>query len=497
MPATPRAVANLDFTGFGAATPSPSAWEDEVLYFLLVDRFSDGQEDGYRDSPGSRRAGSHPAVRGRRQRQRDRHRRGRRGAGGRPGREWVGGTLAGMRSKLGYLRAARRHRALDQPGAQAGARRRPGEPTTTTATRPRTSSTVDPHFGTRRRPARRWSPTRTRRGFGSILDVVLNHAGDVFAYDLPTRRYPAHDPRSARSTPVGRRDVPGRRLARPRTGWCRSPGRRGRAWPDGAVFPAELHPPRRSPARARSSTGTTTRRYLEGDFFDLKDIHHGSGPLDDYRPSPASTALTRGVLLVDRVRRPRRVPGRHGQAHGPGATRYFASAVHEFAQTIGKDGSSWSARSPAARDEAIATAGADRPRCRARPRRRPGRSSRRVVKGCGDPAGYFALFRNSDAGRQGLAHLVPQHGRHVVRRPRPGPARDDKARFGADARRPSSWRWPFWRSTPPRSASRASTTAASSDSTAAAATICRPVHPGGDVRRRVRVVPQPRPALLR
>ena len=27
----PRAVADLDFTGFGAATPSPSAWADEVL----------------------------------------------------------------------------------------------------------------------------------------------------------------------------------------------------------------------------------------------------------------------------------------------------------------------------------------------------------------------------------------------------------------------------------------------------------------------------------
>jgi hypothetical protein len=29
-------------------TPSPAAWEDQVLYFLMLDRFSDGNEQGYR-----------------------------------------------------------------------------------------------------------------------------------------------------------------------------------------------------------------------------------------------------------------------------------------------------------------------------------------------------------------------------------------------------------------------------------------------------------------
>lgn len=30
-------------------SPSPVAWEDQVIYFLLLDRFSDGNESGYRD----------------------------------------------------------------------------------------------------------------------------------------------------------------------------------------------------------------------------------------------------------------------------------------------------------------------------------------------------------------------------------------------------------------------------------------------------------------
>ena len=53
-PVMPRKVADLDFTGLGPATPSPSAWADEVLYFLLVDRFSDGQ-GGRRARPRRRR----------------------------------------------------------------------------------------------------------------------------------------------------------------------------------------------------------------------------------------------------------------------------------------------------------------------------------------------------------------------------------------------------------------------------------------------------------
>jgi hypothetical protein len=44
---TMRSVAEIDLGGFSrrAFFPSPAAWEDEVLYFLMLDRFSDGNED--------------------------------------------------------------------------------------------------------------------------------------------------------------------------------------------------------------------------------------------------------------------------------------------------------------------------------------------------------------------------------------------------------------------------------------------------------------------
>ena len=47
-----KSLLELDFASLTRRTftPSPAAWEDQVLYFLLLDRFSDGNEkDGYRD----------------------------------------------------------------------------------------------------------------------------------------------------------------------------------------------------------------------------------------------------------------------------------------------------------------------------------------------------------------------------------------------------------------------------------------------------------------
>lgn len=36
----------------GCFFPSPTAWEDQVFYFLILDRFSDGQEQDYWDVAG-------------------------------------------------------------------------------------------------------------------------------------------------------------------------------------------------------------------------------------------------------------------------------------------------------------------------------------------------------------------------------------------------------------------------------------------------------------
>src|SRR5262249_16699245 len=92
----------LDFASLTGRTftPSPAAWEDQVLYFLLLDRFSDGQEKGgYRDGEGRPASdGVTPLYRPEDPGRVDYDTWFRAGGG------WQGGTLRGLRSKLGYLR---------------------------------------------------------------------------------------------------------------------------------------------------------------------------------------------------------------------------------------------------------------------------------------------------------------------------------------------------------------------------------------------------------
>jgi hypothetical protein len=97
-----RSLLELDFASLTRRTftPSPAAWEDQVLYFLLLDRFSDGNEkDGYRDNAGRPvPGGSTPLYRPEDSGRVDYDVWFRAGGG------WQGGTLAGLKSKLGYLR---------------------------------------------------------------------------------------------------------------------------------------------------------------------------------------------------------------------------------------------------------------------------------------------------------------------------------------------------------------------------------------------------------
>jgi glycosidase len=299
------------------------------------------------------------------------------------GTQWVGGTLAGLRSKLGYLArlgvtalwiSPVLKQAAPPPGAASGNYH--GYAT-------QDFLAVEPRFGDAE-DLRALVADAHAAGLRVILDVVLNHAGDVFAYDRTVfdarwdgREYPVDGWR----TPDGLAPF--------------TPAAAAAAWPDGAVHPAELHPPESFTRRGRIVDWDRYPEYVEGDFEGLKDIAHGSGPLDDYRPSPALEALTRAYcwwlghadldgFRVDTVK--------HME---PGATRYFASVVHEFAQSIGKDRFLLVGEIAGPREEAIATmelTGLDAALGLAEVQ------SRLVGAGTGaeDPAGYFALFRNSE-----------------------------------------------------------------------------------------------------
>ena len=91
-----RVLADVELPRRQHYHPSPGDWRDEVLYFLLVDRFSDGQEERRPLLDRANRETARPP-----------------GRDGQPWRwdrwaesgahRWQGGTIDGVRSKLGYL----------------------------------------------------------------------------------------------------------------------------------------------------------------------------------------------------------------------------------------------------------------------------------------------------------------------------------------------------------------------------------------------------------
>jgi len=171
---------------------------------------------------------------------------------------------------------------------------------------------------------------------------------------------------------------------------------------------------------------------LNGDFFDLKDLHLGQGAIDTYQPSATLLALCQVYKFwmafadidgfrVDTVKH-----------MDPGATRFFTSVIHEFAASLGKENFYLIGEITGGRERAVntleqtgldAALGVDDI---------PDKLEY-LVKGYRNPSDYFGLFRNS---------LLVQKDSHVWFKNKIVTLFDDhdqvrkganKARFCADA----------------------------------------------------------------
>ncbi len=373
--------------------PSPSAWEDQVLYFLLLDRFSDGREQSYRSNDGQMvTTGTTPlfqptdrdsAVRtpGEAERWRE--------SGGR----WVGGTLQGLRSKIGYLRRLGVTAIWVSPIFKQVSFQE-----TYHGYGIQNFLDVDPHFGTRE-DLRAMVRTAHEYGIRVILDIIFNHSGNVFGYRPDRfwtrakdgteymdprwdgREYEVcgfHDAQGRQSIPFGPVDL----NAIPS------------AWPDGAIWPAELQSPTTFTRKGRISNWEHKPEFYEGDFCDLKDIHHGEGTTDDYRPSAALRAQCQAYKFwiaegdIDGYR----IDTVKHMDHG--ATRFLASELHEFAQSIGKDHFLLVGEITGGRQFAFETLRATGLDAALGIDDIPDRMAY-LVKGYRHPEAYFSLFRNS------------------------------------------------------------------------------------------------------
>jgi len=320
-------VKDIDFAALrtGSFHPSPRAWEDEVLYFLLVDRFSDNKERGYKGNDGNPVTSGvtplyNPAADNGNAVANPSDAESWRDAGG----KWCGGTLEGLTSKMGYLKrmgvtALWLSPVFKQVSFQE----------TYHGYGIQDFLSVDPNFGDGT-ALKNLVQSAHGNGIYVILDIILNHTGNVFTYDVESGAPPW---RGVTYPVQGFNDKTGAASV-PFQSYAQNPAAIGR---DEAVWPCEFQDSACFTRKGRIKNWDYDPEFREGDFFDLKDINHGYGSPGDYVPSRALLNLCDVYKYwiafadldgyrIDTVK--------HMDI---GATRFFASTIKEFAQTIGKE----------------------------------------------------------------------------------------------------------------------------------------------------------------
>ena len=289
--------------------PSPVDWRDQVLYFLLVDRFSDAREQ------------MRPLL--------DRHNLEagrRRWPDGRPWRwdewahsgtcRWQGGTLKGVQSKLSYLKRLGISTLWLSPVFKQR-----GHLDTYHGYGIQDFLDVDPRFGSRRDLVDLVAAAH-KEGLYVILDIVFNHSGSNWLYQPdtpggmyeaaynPTGQYPFGSWRDRQGEPAG--DI---------------------GSPDDGVWPTELQ---HADCYTRAGTGDLGKGRIDdpnaehkrSDFCDLRDFD-----LDQpYVLSDISRCYKYWIALTDcdgfRIDTLKHVTDEQA--------RNFCGTIQEFAANIGK-----------------------------------------------------------------------------------------------------------------------------------------------------------------
>ena len=367
-------------------TPSPAAWEDQVLYFLMLDRFSDGSEKGYVGNNNTTvNAGTTPMFSSADANNASRN------SWLSAGRTWCGGNLKGLKSKLGYLKRLGVTAIWISPIFKQVA----FQPTYH-GYGIQNFLEVDAHFGSRE-DLRELVKEAHQHGIYVILDIILNHAGNVFAYE-PDRYWvqrngsgyfePRWDDRMYQvkgfNAADGTASLP----------FGDGAAGNGSAWPDGAIWPQEFQRPDVFTRKGQITNWNYEHEFREGDFFDLKNIQLGEGSTDYYQPSRALQLLCQvykfwiGYTDIDgfRVDTVKHMDD--------GATRYFGNVIKEFASSIGKENFYLIAEITGGRQRAFTTLEITGLDAALGIDDIPDKLEY-LVKGYRNPEDYFNLFRNS------------------------------------------------------------------------------------------------------
>ncbi|MBL9129494.1 MAG: hypothetical protein JNL97_17720, partial [Verrucomicrobiales bacterium] len=183
--APPRAFGAFSLPRRQRYHPSPADWRDEFLYFLLVDRFSDGAESTRPQLDRGNRGSARPSGAGGEGWRWDRW--GESGA-----HRWQGGTLRGVSSKLDYLSGLGVTTLWLSPVF-----RQRGHLDSFHGYGIQHFLDVDPRFGTREDLVALVEAAHAR-GIRVILDIIFNHSGPNWVYpggeSMPPYRPPGQQP---------------------------------------------------------------------------------------------------------------------------------------------------------------------------------------------------------------------------------------------------------------------------------------------------------------
>lgn len=307
--------------------PSPLAWEDQVLYFLLPDRFSNGKETSYKDISGKVvNTGSTPLYKVSDQ--------GNAVGNAADAEDWrkdggkyVGGTIAGLRSKLGYLKRLGITALWIGPVFKQVAALE-----TYHGYGVQDFLDVESRLGTREE-LKELVKEAHEHGIYVLLDIILNHSGNVFEYKANNPHYTGdvfdvkgfYNEKNPREANIPLANI--------------NETKYPHAFPNASIWPEELQDQDCFTRKGQINGDGWDRspEYLDGDFFDLKDLSLGPDLLDGFQASRALRTLCEvykywiAYLDIDGYRID---TVKH---MGDGPTRFFASVIHEYTQHLGKD----------------------------------------------------------------------------------------------------------------------------------------------------------------
>ena len=284
---------------------SPEAWDEQIFYFLLVDRFASEKEYPLYDQ----KKDYENAIKTEAAKKKWLE----------SGEKWIGGTLKGITDKLDYLKELGVSVLWISPVLK-----QPVYSDNYHGYGIQNFLEIDPHFGTKDE-LKNLVDEAHKKGIYILLDVIINHTADVFLYDAEDAFY------TGQEYPVKAfRDKEGRAVVKPDNPDYST------AWPEGGVWPQEIFNLDTFSKKGYIKNWDSDPEFREGDFFSLKNIYTGSGKTDAYKPSEALKTLTECYkywiayadldgFRLDTVKH-----------LDPGAVRFFVTEIKEFTQTLGK-----------------------------------------------------------------------------------------------------------------------------------------------------------------